>query len=92
MEPEETEPIAPETDTPDEPELMGRISVQVDKVMRPGTLVSGNVTFSDGVNAAWQLDPSGRIRLIPSNEGYKPSPKELQEFQKTLKQELQKSG
>src|SRR6266576_2012920 len=39
----------------DPPAGAGAISVSVDRVARPGALVSGSVTFSDGNTAAWHL-------------------------------------
>ena len=70
----------------------GSVSLTLDKVMRPGTLVSGSVTFSDGATSAWQLDQMGRIGLVPEQENYKPSQEDLEQFQKALQEELQKSG
>lgn len=78
---------------PEEPELMhSNVSVSVDKVVRPGALASGSVTFSDGVKAAWQLDQMGRIGLIPSKDGYKPSQEDIQDFQVALQDAMHKSG
>src|SRR5438105_748535 len=34
----------------------GGVSVTVDEIAIPGTLVSGKVTFSDGNTAAWHMD------------------------------------
>src|SRR5215472_12607917 len=34
----------------------GGVSVSVDELTRPGALVSGKVTFSDGNKAEWHLD------------------------------------
>src|SRR6266446_6746974 len=39
----------------------GAVSVTVDRVARPGALVSGSVSFSDGNAAAWHLDQLGRL-------------------------------
>lgn len=74
------------------PHYNGGVSVTVDRVMRPGALVSGSVTFNDGVAAKWQMDQMGRLGIIPSKEGYKPSQEDLMQFQKTLQNELQKAG
>jgi hypothetical protein len=70
----------------------GKISVSVDQLTRPGALVSGKVTFSDGKSAEWILDQSGRLGVVPAEKGYKPSPPDLQEFQIALQAELQKLG
>lgn len=70
----------------------GNVSVTVDKIQRPGAVVSGDVTFSDGNKAQWQVDQMGRLGLIPATEGYRPSPEDLEEFQIALQTELQKKG
>lgn len=77
---------------PDNLELLHNVSINVDKVVRPGTLVSGSVTFSDGMSGTWQLDQQGRIGLIPSTEGYRPSQEDIQEFQIQLQEALHKTG
>jgi len=91
-EPEKTEPEteAPEADS--EADLLGSVSVDVDKVTRPGVMASGTATFSDGVNCPWYLDQFGRLGLTPKDEAYKPSDDDLAEFQKKLQAELQKTG
>src|SRR6266542_1986676 len=43
---EEAAPVTP-------PGAAASVSVTVAKLARPGTLVSGNVTFSDGITAEW---------------------------------------
>ncbi len=70
----------------------GRVSVSVDQLARPGALVSGKVTFTDGKSADWVLDQSGRLGLVPAEKGYKPPAADVQEFQIALQQELQKLG
>ena len=84
---------AAQSQQPEEPELVNsNVAVSVDKVVRPGALASGSVTFSDGMKAAWQLDQMGRIGLIPSKDGYKPSQEDIQEFQVALQDAMHKSG
>jgi hypothetical protein len=78
--------------SPAPPGGTGKVSVTVDIVARPGTLVSGNVTFSDGQPAVWYLDQTGRLGLGPKQPGYKPSAPDLQSFQQTLEGELSKLG
>lgn len=70
----------------------GKVTVSVDVIQRPGALVSGNVTFSDGETMDWQLDQMGRLGLIPGREGYQPSPEDIQDFQAALQDELRKKG
>jgi hypothetical protein len=70
----------------------GGVSVAVDQVTRPGALVSGKVTFSDGKTADWYLDQMGRLGVAPQEQGYKPSPEDLTEFQTELQNELSRLG
>ncbi len=91
-EPEKTEPEAETPEADPDADLLGSVSVEVDKVTRPGVMASGTATFSDGVNSPWYLDQFGRLGLTPKDEAYKPSDEDLAEFQKKLQAELQKSG
>jgi hypothetical protein len=70
----------------------GKISVTVDQITRPGSLVSGKVTFSDGQLADWYLDQMGRLGVAPRQQGYKPSAADVQDFQLALQQEMSKLG
>lgn len=70
----------------------GGVSVKVDTVTRPGAVVSGKVTFSDGNSADWYLDQMGRLGLVPGQQGYRPPQADLQAFQEQLQQELQSLG
>lgn len=70
----------------------GKVSVGVDQIARPGAIVSGKVTFSDGQKADWYLDQTGRLGVVPAEQGYKPSPSDVQEFQTALQNELAKMG
>jgi len=76
----------------DLPAGAGAISVSVDRVARPGALVSGSVTFSDGNAAAWHLDQLGRLGIVPKQPGYRPAQQDLQAFQIELQNQLQKLG
>jgi hypothetical protein len=71
---------------------LGRVSLSVDQLTRPGAVVSGKVTFSDGNTAAWQIDQTGQLGLIPSKPGYRPPPSDVQPFQAALEAELSKLG
>lgn len=68
------------------------VKVGVDKIAKPGSLVSGSVTFSDGQIADWYLDQMGRLGLASKTKGYKPSAPDLEAFQLELQIELQKLG
>jgi len=68
------------------------VSVSVDQIARPGALVSGKVTFSDGQSAEWSLDQTGRLALAAQQKGYRPSQADVQAFQQALQSELAKMG
>ncbi len=70
----------------------GQVSVTVDQIAQPGTLVSGGVTFSDGAQAKWYLDQTGRLGLAAKQQGYKPSTGDIQQFQAALEREMAKLG
>jgi hypothetical protein len=70
----------------------GGVSISVDELTRPGAVVSGKVTFSDGNTAAWQIDQVGQLGLIPTKPGYRPPASDVQPFQMALEAELSKLG
>ena len=99
-EPLKTEkPLAPESKkageekkSPADTAKPGQVSVSVDQIARPGAVVSGKVTFSDGQKAEWYLDQLGRLGVLPTQQGYKPSAADVQEFQMALQEQLQRMG
>ena len=74
------------------PGVAGKVSVSVDQLARPGAVVSGKVTFSDGNTAEWYLDQMGQLGLAPQKQGYRPSKADLQQFQASLESELSRMG
>jgi hypothetical protein len=93
--PLKTQPVSPEDAQSDEAPLPpggGKVSVTVDQITRPGALISGKVTFSDSQIADWYLDQTGRLGVVPKQQGYKPSPADVQDFQLALQQEMAKMG
>ena len=70
----------------------GAVSMSVDQIARPGAMVSGKVTFTDGKVADWYFDQTGRLGLLPQEQGYRPSAPDLQQFQAALDSELSKMG
>lgn len=70
----------------------GGVALTVDQIARPGTVVSGRVTFSDGKKAEWYLDQTGRLGLAPEQQGYRPPATDVQQFQAALDAELTKMG
>ncbi len=88
------EPAKPEEKKEEKPAPVptGVVTATMDSLTLPGALVSGKVTFSDGETAIWMLDQNGRPGLDPDTPGYRPSPEDIQEFQKQLRELIQKSG
>ena len=68
------------------------VTVSVDQLTKPGAMISGKVTFSDGQLADWYLDQTGRLGVVPKTAGYKPSAADVQDFQLALQQEVAKLG
>lgn len=75
-----------------EDSMSSGVSVTVDKLTKPGSLASGQVTFSDGNTAEWYLDQMGRLGLAPKQEGYRPSEADVKEFQVALEREITRAG
>ncbi len=83
----------PSDTAPDANGAIGGVSVDMDRVVQPGMVVSGNVTFSDGVTARWGIDQMrGGLALQPSQEGYRPSDDDIREFQMQLRALLERQG
>ena len=76
----------------DAPPSTSTLTLEVDRIMRPGTVVSGTVTFSDGISGKWALDQQGRLMLDTPQKGYQPSPADVQTFQRELQAQLQRQG
>ena len=70
----------------------GGVSVTVDQLARPGAIVSGKVAFSDGQQADWYLDQTGRLGVLPKQQGYKPTAADVQQFQSALQSEIARMG
>jgi hypothetical protein len=79
-------------DTPAPESSVSGLSVSVDQLTRPGAVVSGKVTFSDGKKADWYIDQTGRLGLVPQEAGYRPPTADVQQFQMALESELSKMG
>ena len=71
---------------------LSSVTVDVDRVTRPGSLASGTVRFSDGVSASWMLDQLGRLALDAGKKKYRPSEQDLEAFQEQLRMALEKRG
>lgn len=70
----------------------GSVSVMVDTLTKPGTMVSGRATMSDGKTVEWYLDQYGRLGMVGPEPGYRPPQQDIAEFQAALERELQKMG
>lgn len=70
------------------------VSVTVDALTIPGTMASGDVTFSDGKTGKWYLDQTGRLGLggdgLPP--GYQPTQPDMLLFRQRLMEALQARG
>jgi hypothetical protein len=83
---------AGEAETVEADEITASVSVDLDKITRPGAVVSGSVVFSDGVKARWYLDSMGRLGLDGVDKTYRPSPDDVQDFQEELQRILREKG
>ena len=70
----------------------GKVSVTVDQITKPGAIVSGKVAFSDGQQADWYLDQTGRLGVVAKQPGYKPTAADVQQFQTALQGEIARLG
>jgi len=70
----------------------GGVSISLDKITKPGAIVSGKVAFSDGQQAEWHLDQTGRLGVVPKQQGYKPTAADMQQFQAALQSEIARMG
>ncbi len=95
VEEKESEQLAPDDNesppVPEEVDLVpnqpagGGVSATLDQIARPGSMVSGTVTFSDGMKGRWLIDEMGRPSIDPDQPGYQPSESDLVSFQEELK-------
>jgi len=78
---------------PAAPGAASRLTLSVDHIMKPGSIVSGSVTFSDGVKGSWSLDQLGRLALdMGEKQSYRPSPADIETFQVQLQEQLGRRG
>lgn len=73
------------SETTELPAGTGEVDATVDQVARPGAMVSGTVTFSDGMKGVWLIDEMGRPSIDPDQAGYQPSEDDLMAFQEKLR-------
>jgi len=68
------------------------VTVEVDTITRPGTMISGNVTFSDSQKADWYIDEAGRPGMVPRVPNYRPTQEDITDFQAKLDVALRQAG
>jgi hypothetical protein len=90
----DTQPDDGATLEPDDVESppSGGVSLTVDTIMKPGSVVSGTVRFSDGKSGSWMLDQLGRLALDVGDPDYRPAQEDVQELQLQLQEALAKRG
>ena len=77
---------APEEAAPEEAPAApadGQTVVEISKLMRPGTALSGSVKFASGSTADWYIDQTGRLGL-ENLVGNQPTQEDIQQFQVEL--------
>jgi len=70
----------------------GSVQVGLDRLARPGAMISGSVTFSDGQSGQWFIDEMGQLGLAMKQKGYRPPAADIEEFQLKLQQLLARQG
>jgi len=70
----------------------GELSLTIDKLQRPGAIISGKVTFAGSESATWWLDQMGQLGFEPENEAFSPTPEQMMAFQRELQAKIQQSG
>jgi hypothetical protein len=76
----------------DAPASGAPLNISVDELPPPGALISGKVTFSDGVTAQWFMDQMGRFGMRGPAPGYQPPATDIPTFQTELDRILQLRG
>lgn len=70
----------------------GKVSATIDQITRPGAMISGRVTFSDGEQGEWYLDQTGRLGLNANTPGYRPNQQDVMDFQLELERLARSQG
>lgn len=95
---DDTQDLPPEDDFAEDEEFApgpagaGSVKVDIDRIVRPGAVASGSVTFSDGVTGKWAVDQYGRLMLETGQKGYQPPAADVPAFQRELSVQLQRQG
>jgi hypothetical protein len=67
----------------------GKLSISVDQMPAPGSMLSGYARFASGAKAHWFLDEMGRLGLDPELGSGKPTQADMTEFSTELRRMLQ---
>jgi len=86
------EPAPAPAAEPEPPVPTGKVTATIDQITRPGAMISGRATFSDGEKAEWYLDQTGRLGLNPTTPGYRPSQQDVVDFQVELEKLARSQG
>jgi hypothetical protein len=82
--------VLPPEPKPAAPPAGGKLSISVDQMPAPGSMLSGYARFASGAKAHWFLDDAGRLGLEPELGSEKPSQSDMQEFSTELRRMLQR--
>ncbi len=82
-------PTLPPEPKPDAPAAGGKLSISVDQMPAPGSMLSGYARFASGAKAHWFLDDMGRLGLEPELGSEKPTQADMKEFSTELRRMLQ---
>lgn len=88
---EEAEEPEAEEEVQEAVEPKDEIEVNISSIVRPGCVLSGDVTFRSGIKADWYVDQYGRMGMDPKGEET-PTESELQEFQQALQMQVAQRG
>ena len=83
QEPAAEQPLPAENAPAEEASAAGTTVVEISKLMRPGTALSGSVKFASGSTADWYIDQTGRLGL-ENLQGNQPTQEDIQQFQVEL--------
>jgi DNA-binding transcriptional MerR regulator len=83
---------APVAGMPAKNASVGKLTISVDQMPQPGSMLSGFARFASGAKAHWFLDTTGRLGLDPELGSDKPTQQDMQEFTMELRRLLQSGG
>ena len=66
-----------------------KLSISMDQMPAPGSMISGYARFSSGAKAHWFVNETGQLGMEPELGTGKPTPADMQEFTTELRRMLQ---